>query len=84
MRQAFELYAESDVESARIRGAHVHQLVRMAPYLMVSNLMGGLLVWLAAYRVGGVWVTLWLGGLSLLATLGLYRWWRGRHRLATK
>ena len=80
LRRTFELYADGDAESARIRGEHLGQLVRLTPLLMAANLVAGGLVWLAVGRAGGFWLAGWLGLLSLLAVLGIAGWWARRHR----
>lgn len=84
LRRTFELYADGDVESARIRAEHLGQLVRLTPMLMAANLIAGGLVWLAVGRAGGVWLAAWLGLLALLAVLGIAGWWVGRQRVAAK
>lgn len=82
LRRTFELYADSDVESARIRAEHLSQLVRLTPLLMAANLIAGSLVWLAVGRSGGVWLVMWLSLLALMAVLGLAGWWGRRKRVA--
>ena len=84
LRQTFELYADSDVESARIRAEHLSQLVRLTPLLMAANLIAGSLVWLAVGRSGGIWLVGWLGVIAVLAALGLAGWWGRRRRAATQ
>jgi diguanylate cyclase (GGDEF)-like protein len=82
LRRTFELYAEGDVESARIRAEHLTQLVRLTPVLMGANLIAGGLVWLAVGRSGGIWLFAWLCLLSLVAALGIANWWTRRKRPA--
>ncbi len=80
LSKTFELYADGDAESARIRGEHLGQLVRLTPVLMLANLIAGGLVWLAVGRSGGFWLVGWLSLLSLLAVLGISGWWARRKR----
>ena len=84
LRRTFELYVDSDVESARIRAEHLGQLVRLTPLLMAANLIAGALVWIAVGRSGGWWLVLWLGVLAAVAALGLAGWWTRRRRPATQ
>ncbi len=80
LRRTFELYVDSDAESARIRAEHLDQLVRLTPALMAANLLAGGLVCLAVGRAGGAWLAGWLGLLLLLSSAGLYGWWTRRGR----
>lgn len=80
LRRTFELYADRDAESARVRAEHLKQLARLTPLLMVGNLIAGGLVWLVVGRAGGLWLAGWLAVLGLVAGMGLAGWWAGRHR----
>ncbi|MBL8277291.1 MAG: bifunctional diguanylate cyclase/phosphodiesterase [Pelomonas sp.] len=80
LRRTFELYAEGDVESARIRAEHLAQLSRLTPLLMAANLISASLVCLAVGTAGGAWLVGWVAGLGLVAAGGLWSWWKGRGR----
>ncbi|WP_394382370.1 putative bifunctional diguanylate cyclase/phosphodiesterase [Roseateles sp. BYS87W] len=84
MRRTFELYAEGDGESARIRAEHLNQLARLTPLLMVANVVAGGFVWLAVGPAGGVALAVWLALLGSVVLLGLVRWWHGRGRTVRK
>ncbi|MFG6486045.1 putative bifunctional diguanylate cyclase/phosphodiesterase [Roseateles sp. BYS78W] len=81
MRRTFELYVDSDAESARIRAEHLGQLMRLTPSLMAANLVAGGLVWLAVGRAGGLLLAGWLGLLLLLLAMGIAGWWTQRGRV---
>lgn len=80
LRRTFELYAEGDVESARIRAEHVSQLTRLTPLLMAANLISAGLVCLAVGRAGGWQLATWVLVLAAAAVIGLVSWWSGRGR----
>lgn len=84
LRRAFELYAEGNVESARIRADHLAQLSRLTPLLMATNLMAAGLVCVAVGRSGGVWLAAWVAAIGLVTAFGLMGWWSGRGRRATQ
>ncbi|RTL45753.1 MAG: bifunctional diguanylate cyclase/phosphodiesterase [Burkholderiales bacterium] len=80
----FELYADGDVESARIRAEHLAQLSRLTPLLMAANLVAGGFVWMAVGLSGIVALLAWSLVLGLIAVFGLWGWWKGRGRRTTK
>lgn len=84
LRRTFELYADGDVEFARIRAEHVSQLSRLTPLLMAANVISAGLVWLAVGRAGGLWLAVWMAGIGLVAVVALLGWWSGWARRATK
>ena len=75
LRRTFQLYVDTDAESALIRAQHLGQLMGLTPLLMAANLIAGGLVWLAMRGVGGAWLWGWLGLLLLLVITGLAGWW---------
>lgn len=84
LRRTFELYAEGDAESSRIRAEHLGQLTRLTPALMLANLISGCLVWVGVGAAGG-WLLLgWLGVLTAVAVLGTAGWWQRRKSVAAK
>ena len=84
LRGTFELYADGDSESARIRAEHLAQLTRLTPLLMAANLIGAGLVGLAVGRAGGIWLAAWVAALVIVAVFGLWGWWASRGRRPAK
>ncbi len=78
----FRVYSARDPVSAEIRAKHVATLVRMTPFNMLANGLGGLLV-AASIGPGAGLVEMgaWLGVLLALCVSGMWSWHRGRRRV---
>ena len=69
-----QMYSDASPEMARIRGSHLHAVVRLTPYTMVANAASATLV-LWSYRTGisaGMWW--WWAGVMLLTLATLFNW----------
>ena len=77
------VYTAGDRDSAQIRAAHLHSVIRLTPYTMAANIgNGALVIW--AYRDDvSIGMLAWLALLYTLCALALVGWWRGRHRVPT-
>ncbi|MCK9684461.1 putative bifunctional diguanylate cyclase/phosphodiesterase [Scleromatobacter humisilvae] len=75
------VYSAGDRDSAQIRAAHLHSVVRLTPFTMTANIgNGALVVW--AYRDDvPMGMLVWLALLYALCVFALLGWWRGRHRV---
>ncbi len=72
------MYQSDDMESARLRAAHLREVIRLSPYTMAAN-AGSALVAVWALGTAAGWARwLWLGGLLAYCLLALLQWWRFR------
>ncbi len=74
------MYASADRDVARIRGAHLSEVLRLTPYAMAANACNAAMVMWAfgERRPAGLWA--WLAALLAISGLGLLGWHRRRGR----
>lgn len=79
-RSVFQLYSDAGAEMARLRAAHLMQVVRLSPALMLANLIAvALTLWVLWH--GASWPLLaWATLLVLGSLMGLRAWWMARKR----
>jgi len=77
------VYTAGDRDSAQIRAAHLHSVIRLTPYTMAANLGNGALVVWAWRDDCPPGMLVWLALLYMLCALALLGWWRGRGRVRT-
>lgn len=75
-----DLYVSREVESARLRAAHLQALVRLTPATMAANLCSaGVVLWTFGPAVpAGLWI--WACVLALTSLFALRSWWVRRRR----
>ncbi len=77
-REAFELYEADDAESAAIRAAHLGELVRLTPWMMLANGANAALMAWALGEAGGASMAIWMVAMMAVAAASLLGWWRRR------
>jgi diguanylate cyclase (GGDEF)-like protein len=73
------VYSNPDLESAQIRAAHLHEVVRLTPYTMAANFGNGALVLWTFRDHAPISMWIWAAALYCVSGLATLGWWRRRH-----
>ncbi|MGE5452240.1 MAG: putative bifunctional diguanylate cyclase/phosphodiesterase [Acidobacteriota bacterium] len=80
-QQNFSVYTALDPVSAEIRGKHLRNILRLAPFTLGANIANGLMICLAFANTAWFWPVLcWFASLVIIAGLGMRAWWVSRRR----
>jgi diguanylate cyclase (GGDEF)-like protein len=74
------MYRDGDRESARLRGMHLAQVMRLTPHTMLANLFSAAVIGWTFSTQAPTGLGLWLLALLTVCCLALWTWHRQRHR----
>ncbi len=79
------LYASADAAAAEVRARHLEAVLRLAPLVILANVLNAALVAAAlGGSVSAVELAVWSALLGLTSLLALHSWWRWRHRVVVQ